>query len=378
MKKQIKIYQVGGSVRDQLLGIEPKDLDYVVVGADLQWMLDQGFKQVGASFPVFLHPETCDEYAMARREKKVAPGYQGFEFEFGPDVTLEEDLSRRDLSMNSIAYDRETQTYIDPYGGIADLRAGIIRHTSEAFAEDPLRVLRTARFAARYGFSVAPETKELCKQLVDAGEIDELSADRIWGELAKLFSEKKTSIGIQFLYDIGAFRTKRLHGLLVIPNNARCYGVHSDHEVYATDMEKMTRSLHLQFLSKDQLEQFRVPVHIAREAKFFQEIFDLTFSYVILDGYSASDLRFSKVVKTFDQFREEFKRGDLVKAKAFTEKSRPGKDFSKFFDSFEIAIAKLFELDFTELVKGMKPAEIKAFVADTKLKIVKETFNQGK
>ena len=215
--KDVKCYLVGGAVRDKLLGKDPKDLDYVVVGADIDWMLSQGFKQVGSAFPVFLHPESGDEYALARREKKTAPGYKGFEFEFGPHVTLEDDLLRPHQTINSIAFDLEDQVYIDPYGGEHDLAQGIIRHTSIAFAEDPLRVLRVARFAARYGFKVATDTVDLCKQLVDQGEIDALSADRIWAEIEKLFSETYTSIGLLFLDSIGALETERLRHLVFKP-----------------------------------------------------------------------------------------------------------------------------------------------------------------
>ena len=171
---------MGGCVRDEILGRPPKDRDYVVVGASIEWMLEQGFKQVGAAFPVFLHPETGDEYALARREKKVAPGYTGFEFEFGPHVTLEDDLLRRDLTINAIAKDIETGELICFSRGIEDLHEKVIRHTSEAFAEDPLRVLRVARFASRYGFTIDPSTFDLCKQLVESKELDALSSKRMW------------------------------------------------------------------------------------------------------------------------------------------------------------------------------------------------------
>lgn len=179
----MKIYEVGGCVRDRLLGLEPKDVDYVVVGATPDQMIERGFQQVGASFPVFLHPATGSEYALARTERKTAVGYNGFITDHNPSVTLEDDLRRRDLTINSMAYDQDTNTVIDPYGGRADLQAGILRHTSEAFAEDPVRVLRTARFAARYGFTIADETLELMDRVVP--ELDFVPAERIWTEMEK-------------------------------------------------------------------------------------------------------------------------------------------------------------------------------------------------
>lgn len=204
----MKIYLVGGAVRDMILGLEPKDKDYVIVGAtssDVERLIAQGFQRVGADFPVFLHPETGDEYALARIERKVGVGYNGFEAFTSPDLTIEDDLSRRDVTINAMAIDLETNDLIDPFGGREDLQRGLLCHVSEAFAEDPLRVLRVARFQARYGFRVEAETLMLMKRLVDSGELDHLTRERIWVEMEKLFSEKSSIIGIKTLYDIGAF-----------------------------------------------------------------------------------------------------------------------------------------------------------------------------
>lgn len=189
----MKIYLVGGAVRDILMGVPPKDRDYVVVGSSPAEMLSLGFKQVGADFPVFLNPETQEEYALARRERKVAPGYHGFVTEHGSEVTLEEDLMRRDLTINSMAMDQSTNTLIDPFGGQNDLNHNILRHTSEAFKEDPVRILRVARFAARYahcGFEVANETLDLMRGMVNAGEFDSLVPERVWAEFAKGLTER--------------------------------------------------------------------------------------------------------------------------------------------------------------------------------------------
>lgn len=200
----MQIYLVGGAVRDQLLGIAVQDQDFVVVGASPDEMLAAGYKPVGKDFPVFLHPHTHEEYALARTERKTAAGYHGFVIHAAPDVTLDEDLARRDLTINAIAQDA-AGNYIDPYGGIADLRAGILRHVSPAFREDPVRLLRLARFAARYPhFSIAPETQVFLQEMVRAGEVDALVAERIWQELAKGLQEKQPARLFQVLRDCGA------------------------------------------------------------------------------------------------------------------------------------------------------------------------------
>lgn len=185
----MKTFLVGGAVRDDLLGRSVKDHDWVVVGSTPREMLDAGFEQVGAEFPVFLHPDTKEEYALARQERKTGPGYHGFETRFDPSITLEDDLVRRDLTINAMARDSETNELIDPHNGLADLHAGVLRHVSDAFAEDPLRVLRVARFAARYNFSVAPETIELMRRLVTAGELDHLTSERVWNETERALME---------------------------------------------------------------------------------------------------------------------------------------------------------------------------------------------
>ncbi len=204
----MKVYMVGGAVRDKVMGREPKDIDYVVVGATSADMLAQGYQQVGADFPVFLHPVTGDEYALARQERKTGVGYNGFETVFDPTITLEDDLIRRDLTMNAMAMDLETGYLIDPYGGRADITNKVLRHTSDAFAEDPVRVLRTARFAARYGFTVAPETIELMKRVVD--EIDHVPQERVWAEIEKGLLEGNPSRMFDVLYSCDAMSTDSL------------------------------------------------------------------------------------------------------------------------------------------------------------------------
>ncbi|MCW8963063.1 MAG: multifunctional CCA addition/repair protein [Gammaproteobacteria bacterium] len=202
----MKTYLVGGAVRDQLLGVSPKEYDWVVVGATPEQMLADNFKPVGKDFPVFLHPDTHDEYALARTERKTAPGYHGFHFHAAPDVTLQQDLQRRDLTINAIAKDAQGEL-IDPYGGVADLEARVLRHVSDAFTEDPVRILRLARFAARFhGFSfhIAEETQTLMVQMVEAGEVDALVPERVWAETLKALSEDKPSVYFEVLRACGA------------------------------------------------------------------------------------------------------------------------------------------------------------------------------
>ena len=214
----MRCYVVGGAVRDELLGLPVKDRDWVVVGASAAELTAQGFLPVGKDFPVFLHPETREEYALARTERKSGHGYKGFVVHAAPEVTLEEDLLRRDLTINAIARDRDG-TLIDPYGGQADLAARRFRHVSPAFAEDPLRILRVARFAARFTtFTVAEETQALMRRMVEAGEVDHLVAERVWQELARGLMEQRPSRMIRVLRQCGALAR-------LLPELDRLFGV---------------------------------------------------------------------------------------------------------------------------------------------------------
>ncbi len=206
----MRIYAVGGAIRDELLGVPVSDRDYVVVGATPEQMAAQGFRPVGKDFPVFLHPVTREEYALARTERKTAAGYHGFQFYYAPDVTLEEDLARRDLTINAMA--RELQPdgelsgpVIDPFGGRADLEAKRFRHVGDAFVEDPVRILRLARFAARFHeFEIAPDTLALMRTVVAAGEVDALVPERVWQEVSRGLMEKKPSRMFAVLRECGA------------------------------------------------------------------------------------------------------------------------------------------------------------------------------
>ena len=216
----MKYYLVGGAVRDKLLGFDKSDRDWVVVGARVEDMLAQGFTQVGSDFPVFLHPNTKEEYALARTERKTAPGYTGFTFTADPSVTLEEDLQRRDLTINAIAQD-ERGNLIDPYGGAQDIAQRRLRHVSPAFTEDPLRVLRVARFAARFaakGFVIADETMALMQHLSASGELNHLVAERIWQETEKALRTDSPAVYFQVLRSCGALA-------VIMPELDNLYGV---------------------------------------------------------------------------------------------------------------------------------------------------------
>lgn len=204
----MKIFLVGGAVRDKLLGLAIKDKDYVVVGSNVDEMRAQGYQQVGKDFPVFLHPKTQQEYALARTERKTGSGYQGFSCNAANDVTLEQDLLRRDLTINAIAEDKSGQLF-DPYGGINDIECKVLRHVSDAFIEDPLRVLRVARFAARFhhlGFTIAPETQTLMQHIADSGELAHLTPERVWQEIDKVLSGDNPEIFFKTLRNCGALK----------------------------------------------------------------------------------------------------------------------------------------------------------------------------
>ncbi|MCL1635777.1 multifunctional CCA addition/repair protein [Luteimonas sp. SX5] len=216
----MKTYLVGGAVRDRLLGLPPGDRDHVVVGQTPEAMLAAGFKPVGRDFPVFLHPRTGEEYALARTERKSGRGYRGFVVDSDPSVTLEEDLGRRDFTINAIAED-EGGHLVDPYGGARDLQARVLRHVGPAFVEDPLRVLRAARFMARFaplGFEVAPETMALMRQMSASGELDALVPERVWQELSRALASPQPSAFLRTLHDSGALQA-------VLPEIEALYGV---------------------------------------------------------------------------------------------------------------------------------------------------------
>ncbi len=274
------IYLVGGAVRDEILGYPVIERDWGVGGARPQDLLSQGYQQVGKDFPVFLHPTTKDEYALARTERKQGHGYSGFALEFDPTVTLEEDLVRRDLTVNAIARSASGEL-IDPYGGQADIKAKVLRHVSSAFVEDPLRVLRTARFAARYahlGFTVAPETLALMAEIVSSGELQHLSVERIWVEMERALGEQSPDVFFEVLRSCDALAAlmPELEALFGVPQTAEHHpeidtGVHTLMVVQQAALLSPSTTVRfaalLHDLGKGTTPKVEWPRHIAHEVR---------------------------------------------------------------------------------------------------------------
>lgn len=274
---QLITYCVGGAVRDQLLGIPVQDRDWVVVGSTPENMVARGFKPVGKDFPVFLHPVTHEEYALARTERKTTPGYKGFVVHAAPNVTLEQDLLRRDFTINAIAQAADG-TLIDPYNGVADIHARILRHVSPAFSEDPVRILRAARFVARIGFCIAPETLILMRKMVANGEVDALVPERVWQELARGLMEKRPSHFIITLRECGALQKilPEVDALFGVPQPPQYHpeidcGVHTmlvleDAALYGYTLEVRFAAL-THDLGKGNTPAHILPRHIGHEAR---------------------------------------------------------------------------------------------------------------
>ena len=252
----MKTYLVGGAVRDKLLGLPVKDRDWVVIGATPKKMIEEGFKPIGENFPVFLHPKTKEEYALARTERKSGKGYKGFVFYSSPKVTLEDDLKRRDLTINAIAED-ENGELIDPYGGEADLKNGILRHVSPAFVEDPLRVLRIARFAACFGFKIADETIKLLHIISKSNELDTLTPERVWSEMEKALAGKYPTRFILALRSCNALKIlfPEIDALFGIPQDKK---YHPEIDVGRHTLMALNQSVQL---SSDPIVRFSVLVH---------------------------------------------------------------------------------------------------------------------
>ncbi|MDP1559281.1 MAG: multifunctional CCA addition/repair protein [Nitrosomonas sp.] len=281
----METYLVGGSVRDELLGLPIKDHDYVVVGATPEVMTRLGYRPVGKDFPVFLHPQTQEQYALARTERKVLRGYKGFEVYASPEVTLKEDLARRDLTINAIAKDNDGNI-IDPFNGVADLEAGLLRHISPAFSEDPVRILRTARFATRFGFQIAPETLKLMNEMVHNGEVDALVPERVWQEIARGLMENHPSRMFYTLRECGALTRimPEVDVLFGVPQPAQAHpeidtGVHvmmaidyaaSQHHSSSVRFATLTHDL-----GKGTTPPEEWPRHIGHEARSEQLVRDL-------------------------------------------------------------------------------------------------------
>lgn len=276
----METYLVGGAVRDDLLGYPASEQDWVVVGAKPQDLLDLGYQQVGKDFPVFLHPESKEEYALARTERKQGHGYHGFAVHADPDVTLEQDLKRRDLTINAMARGADGEL-IDPYGGQADLEARLLRHVSNAFVEDPLRVLRTARFAARYahlGFTVAPETLALMARIAEEGELAHLAAERVWTELERALAERDPQVFVEVLRECGALAVllPEVDALFGVPQPAAHHpeidsGVHTlmclQQAAALSDSTAVRFAALVHDLGKGTTREADLPAHIGHEKR---------------------------------------------------------------------------------------------------------------
>lgn len=354
----MQTYLVGGAVRDHLLGVESKDRDYVVVGSSPEELLSLGYKQVGSNFPVFLHPETGDEYALARREKKSGSGYNGFQVEFGKDVTLEEDLSRRDLTINAMAM-MDDGTIVDPFGGQKDLAEGILRHVSEAFAEDPLRVLRVARFVARYGFRVDLDTFMLCFDLVESGELQHLTPERVWKEFSRMLEEKHFEDGYEFLINTHAFlKCGPLAELMTMTDEQ--YNSHDDARPYTVNEKALF------YTTVDAKDVSFVPNDLTAAVRRLQFLYRLA---------EAETVDLEKVQKFVDQNRAH------LTATEFREEVRTFveifKDLDKTRSAFERLVAAadaVYALDFTTLLNGVPKDRIKEVVREHKMNAIKEVF----
>ncbi len=284
----MKFFLVGGAVRDELLGISPKERDWCVVGATPDKLITQGYKKVGKDFPVFLHPKTKEEFALARKERKSGRGYHGFEFDISEDISLEEDLLRRDLTINAIAKDSKGNL-IDPYGGLDDIKNRVLRHVSDAFTEDPVRILRVAKFAARFAslnFKISDETMTLMKSMVKQGEIDDLVADRVWKETEEALLGKNTRVFFEVLLDCGALSRlfPEIEILFGTPQPVKWHpeidtGLHTMQVLHQAEL--MSSDLSIRFaalthdLGKGSTPREFLPNHPGHEERSIQHIVDI-------------------------------------------------------------------------------------------------------
>lgn len=380
----MKTYLVGGAVRDQLLGLAVKERDWVVVGATTEEMTAKGFRQVGKDFPVFLHPETHEEYALARTERKTAPGYHGFAIHADPNVSLEEDLKRRDLTINALAQNEHGEL-TDLYGGQKDLEARILRHVSPAFAEDPVRILRVARFAARFhhlGFKVADETMQLMRQMVDMGEVEALVPERVWQEFFKALNEQTPSQFIQVLRDCGALAVifPEVDRLFGIPQPERWHpeidcGIHTlmvlDMSVQLSQKPEIRFAALMHDLGKGNTPDEILPSHYGHEArgvelvkklcqrikvpKRFRDLAVITAKYH-LHVHKIKELKPSTVLKLFegvDAFRRPERVKDFLLACEADSRGRGGMENNAYpqADYFRQALTAADSIDVKAFVK---------------------------
>jgi tRNA nucleotidyltransferase (CCA-adding enzyme) len=405
----MKTYLVGGAVRDELLGYPFSEKDWVVVGATIEDMLALGYQQVGKDFPVFLHPETKEEHALARTERKTAPGYKGFAVHATPDITLEDDLLRRDLTINAIAKDTDG-TLVDPFGGVKDIEARILRHVSPAFAEDPVRILRLARFAARYahlGFTIAPETMALMRNMVSAGEVDALVPERVWQEMEKALGEKTPVQFIEVLRECGALQK-------IMPELDRLWGVPQPPEHHPEIDSGIHTMMVLEqacLLSEDKQVRFAAlmhdlgkgttpkeewPKHIAHEARGAKIVLELCQRMRIPNDYRdlaervarfhlhyhrALELKPATVVRTLeelDAYRRPERFEKFLLASEADARGRPGYETREFKqgDYFRRAFQASLQVDVADLrAQGFEHMALANKIREERIRLVSEIKN---
>ncbi len=408
LEDSMQVYCVGGAVRDELLGLPVKDKDFVVVGSTAEKMIAAGYRPVGKDFPVFLHPKTHDEYALARIERKSGKGYTGFAIHADASVTLQEDLSRRDFTMNAIAKEVSSELVdgklIDPHGGVADIKNKIIRHVSDAFVEDPVRILRAARFAARFAdFNVAPETMTLMRQMVENGEVDALVSERVWQELAKGLMEAKPSRMFEVLLACGALKKllPELDRLWGVPQLAQHHpevdtGVHVMMVIdYAA---KQNFSLTVRFaalthdLGKGTTSADILPRHIGHEERSVQLVKDVIkrlrvpndckeLAHIVAKFHGklhqVTKMRPETLLSflmELDAIRQPERFNDFLKACEADSRGRTGLENCELpeTDLIKAALRAVLGLDAGAVAKGMtEPEKIKQAVFEARLDTVK-------
>ena len=401
----MKIYLVGGAVRDELLGYPFNEKDWVVVGASVEEMLAAGYQQVGKDFPVFLHPKSKEEHALARTERKTAAGYKGFEVHASPDVTLAEDLARRDLTINAIARD-DNGELVDPFNGADDIKNRTLRHVSEAFAEDPVRILRIARFMARYahlGFTIADETMILMREMVSAGEVDALVPERVWQEMKKALAEQTPTAFIETLRACGALQRilPELDRLWGIPQPEEYHpeidtGIHTmmvlEQACKLSDDPQVRLAALLHDLGKGTTPEQDWPHHIAHEARGADIVLDVCKRLRIPNEYRdlaertaryhlhyhrALELKASTMVKTLDQldaFRKPQRFEKFLLASEADARGRPGYENIELpqGDFFRKALEAAREVDISQLREdGFENQQLAAKIRDVRIENIK-------
>lgn len=401
----MEIYLVGGAVRDSFLGLPVRDKDWVVVGSNVKLMKEQGYLQVGKDFPVFLHPQTKQEYALARTERKVAAGYLGFEFDASESVTLEQDLLRRDLTINAIAESSDGQI-IDPYNGRQDIEDRVLRHVSSAFAEDPLRVLRVAKFAARFaklGFTVAPDTLKLMNTIVQSGELDALVRERVWQEIEQAMSGPAPDVFIRVLRDCGALESilPEVDRLFGVPQPAKHHpevdtGLHIllslQQAVRLTDDPVVRYATLVHDVGKGITDKDKWPSHYAHETLGLPLLADITERLHVPNEFSKlaalvcehhtklhriKELRpttLLKLLEALDGFRRPERVQKFLLACEADARGRTGledRDYPQ--DEYLTAIlSELSQLDIGALINEAKPKNTQEFVRQSRLSLLSD------